>query len=45
VPVFFVLGHGGAEAPADPPAAQPDGLLASIISAVRRIWRMITGGG
>jgi hypothetical protein len=41
VPVFFVLGNGGADAPADPPA----GLLASIIRAVRRIWRMITGGG
>jgi hypothetical protein len=44
VPVFFVLGSDGADAPADPPAAQPSGFLASIISAVRRIWRVITGG-
>lgn len=45
VPVFFVLGSGDAEAPANPPAVKPGGILVSIISAVRRIWRMLTGSG
>lgn len=44
VPFFFVFGSGGTDAQGGESADAPGSLLATVISAVRRIWRMIMGG-
>lgn len=55
IPIYFVVGVPAEHArpwpatpAADPPGTQrpsaPEGLLAKLIAAIRRAWRMITGG-